>query len=107
MNPKPQIIEIKQPYMINEILLAIFILLMVLMIIIFSKLFMFVKSLSQKFDDQKEYIENLTNSIKNVIHEGYLKNDGRLAKNVITRTKEEQIYNGINIGATTETEIEI
>jgi ribosomal protein L30E len=58
------------------------------------KLNLYIKSLEDKVGKQIILVENLTQSLKEVIAEGYLQNDGRLKKFSYQKENRKIIFNG-------------
>ncbi len=61
---------------------------------IIFKLNSYIGLLEKKVEVQIELVENLTQSLKEVIAEGYLQNDGRLKKFAYQKENRKIIFNG-------------
>ena len=83
--------------MITLIIICIInLLLFIFLIYINSKLFVYIKKLEDILNLQITKSENLQQSIKEIVQEGYLLNDGRLKK-FLYQKDNNYIYNGVNI----------
>lgn len=78
------------------ILVIIILLILALSIYISSRLFVYIKKLETKVEEQIEKNDNMFQSLKELVHEDYLLTDGRLKK-LIYQKEEGRIYNGIKI----------
>lgn len=66
----------------------------ILAIYIIYKLNIYIKSLEKVVNKQIELVENLTQSLKEIVAEGYLQNDGRLKKFTYQKENRKIIFNG-------------
>lgn len=77
--------------------LSIFVILgFAFMIYINSRLFEYIRGLENKIIEKNKLLENLQQSLKELVQDGFLLNDGRLKK-FIMQNERNKIYNGIKI----------
>ena len=67
-----------------------------------KKLNSYIESLEVTVKEQITLVENLKQSLKEVVAEDYLQNDGRLKKFAVQREDRKIIYNGRTINETVE-----
>lgn len=80
----------------NWILLFLFLLTIVICIYINSRLLKYIVTLENKIDVQVQRNENMFQSLKELIHEDFLLNDGRLKK-MMYQKERNKIFNGVNV----------
>ena len=90
----------------NFIIISVIIFLFILFILFFARLFVYVLKLEQRVIQQEELAKNLMNSVKEIVQENYLKNDGRLKKFLIEPENKKKIIDGITfLGGNEDVEI--
>jgi hypothetical protein len=80
-----------------EIILLILVLVeFVVFIYLFSRLFVYIKGLEEKVIEQVQKNENMFQSMKELVQDDFLLNDGRLKKFMYQKEKN-GVYNGIRV----------